>query len=111
MIDVAIAIDGEAKNVSLTARAAGDYNADGDFVDGASTTTTIRAAIFPATGDKLKDLPEGIRTEAGWLCWSRSPIAVDNEISSKSIAYRVLFVWDRDDEGGFYRAALGRVTP
>jgi hypothetical protein len=111
MMDVAIAIDGEARNVTLTTRAAGTYNADGDFVAGAATNTTIRAAIFPAMGDKLRDLPEGIRTEAGWLCWSRTPINVDDTIADGSVSYRVLFDWNRAFEGGFYRAALGRVTP
>lgn len=110
MIDVAIAIDGEARSVSLTTRAVGSYNDDGDFVPGTATTTTIRAAIFPASGNQLKDMPEGIRTEAGWLCWSRSTIAVDDHIADGSIAYRVLFAWPRP-EGGFHRAALGRMTP
>lgn len=110
MIDVAIAIDGEARNVSLITRAAGDYDADGNFDKGLATTTTIRAAIFPASGNQLRDMPEGIRTEAGWVAWSRSSIAVDDQIVNGSITYRVLFVWPRP-EGGFTRAALGRVTP
>lgn len=108
MIDVAIAIDGEAVNVSLTTRAAGSYNADGNFVPGAPTTTTIRAAIQPVKGNQLMDMPEGIRTEAGWIAWSRSVLKLDDEISSAGIIYRVLFVWPRM-EGVFYRAALGRM--
>lgn len=110
MIDVAIAIDGEARNVTLTTRAAGAHNADGDFVPGSATSTTIRAAIFPASGNQLRDMPDGIRTEAGWVCWSRSALAVDNQITADGIAYRILFAWPRP-EGGFHRAALGRVTP
>jgi hypothetical protein len=110
MIDVAIAIDGEARNVSLTTRAAGAY-VDGEWVAGSATTTTIRAAIFPASGDKLRDLPEGTRTEAGWLMWSRTPINTDDTIVDGSVSYRVLFDWNRSPEGGFYRAALGRTTP
>lgn len=110
MIDVAIAIDGEARNVTLTTHAAGAYNADGDFVPGAATSTTIRAAIFPASGNQLRDMPEGIRTEAGWVCWSRSAMAIDNQITADGIVYRVLHAWPRP-EGGFTRAALGRVTP
>ncbi|KQV83240.1 hypothetical protein [Rhizobium sp. Root1220] len=109
MIDVAIAIDGEAVNVLLTTKATGSYNADGDFVPGAPTTSTIRAAIQPVKGNQLLDMPEGIRTEAGWMIWTRSAVAVDNQITSGGILYRVLFVWPRM-EGGFYRAALGRET-
>ncbi|TLX12145.1 hypothetical protein [Rhizobium sp. MHM7A] len=109
MIDVAIAIDGEAVNVSLTRLAAGSYNADGNWVPGAPTTSTIRAAIQPVRGNQLMDMPEGIRTEAGWMAWSRSEIIVDDEIASAGITYRVLFTWPRM-EGGFYRVALGRKT-
>ncbi len=109
MIDVAIAIDGEAVNVTLTTKGAGSYNDDGDFVPGAPTDTTIRAAIQPVKGNQLMDMPEGIRTEAGWMLWSRSALAVDDQITSGGIAYRVLFAWPRM-EGGFYRAALGRLT-
>lgn len=110
MIDVAIAIDGEARNVSRVSRASGSYNADGEFVDGAATTTSIRAAIFPASGNALKDMPEGIRTEAGWLAWSRSSLAVDDQIVDGGVTYRVMHAWPRP-EGGFYRVALGRLTP
>lgn len=110
MIDVAIAIDGEARTVSRVSRASGSYNADGEFVPGAATASTIRAAIFPASGNQLRDMPEGIRTEAGWVCWSRSTLAVDDQITAEGITYRILFAWPRP-EGGFYRVALGRVTP
>lgn len=109
MIDVAIAIDGEAVNVTLTTKAAGYYDADGNWVPGAPTSSTIRAAIQPTRGKQLMDMPEGIRTEAGWMLWTRSAIAVDDEITSGGIGYRVLFTWPRL-EGGFYRAALGRLT-
>ncbi|MGV4796130.1 hypothetical protein [Rhizobium sp. F40D2] len=109
MIDVAIAIDGEAVNVTLTTTAAGSYNDDGDFIQGAPTSATIRAAIQPVKGNQLMDMPEGIRTEAGWMLWSRSAVAVDDQIISGGIVYRILFAWPRL-EGGFYRAALGRLT-
>jgi hypothetical protein len=108
---VSLAIDGEARNVTLMTKAEGSYNADGDFVPGTATSTTIRAAIFPATGNRLMDVPEGIRTEAGWLIWSRTAIKVNDEITSGAVTYRVLFAWDRSEEGGFHRAALGRKTP
>lgn len=118
MIDVAIAIDGEARNVSLTTIGDGHYNDDGDWVAGVPEPRTIRAAIFPnsraeggnsTSGDALKDGPEGIRTEAGWLIWSRHEIKVNDVIADGSVIYRVLFAWPRP-EGGFHRAALGRMT-
>ena len=110
MIDVAIAIDGESVPVTITTRAAGAYNDTGDWIDGAPTTASIMAAIQPVSGNQLKDMPEGIRTEAGWVAWSRSAIALDGVISHAGVTYRVLFVWPRA-EGGFYRAALGRDIP
>lgn len=109
MIDVAIAIDGEAVNVSLTTRAAGGYDENGNGVPGAETTSTIRAAIQPAKGNQLMDLPEGIRTEAGWLLWSRAELKVDDQITAGTVQYRIMYLWPRA-EGGFHRAALGRLT-
>lgn len=107
MIDVAAAIDAEAVPVTLTTTAAGSYDAGGNYVPGATATATIRAAMQPVTGQALKDMPEGIRTEAEWLVWSRSPLAADNAITAAGIDYRVLFVWPRLRDG-FYRAAVGR---
>ena len=110
MIDVAIAIDGEAVPVTITTLAAGSYNDTGDWVEGSATSTSIMATIQPVSGNQLKDMPEGIRTEAGWVAWSRSVIALDDVITSSGVTYRVLYVWPRA-EGGFYRAALGRDMP
>lgn len=107
MIDVAIAIDGEAVNVVLTREGAGSYNADGEWVSGAPVTIDpFRAAVQPASGRQLMDLPEGIRAEARWLAWSRSEIRLDDTIAHGGSNYRVMFVWPRM-EGGFWRAALG----
>lgn len=109
MIDVAIAIDGEAVNVTRTRMVGGVHNADGDWIAGTPATTTIRAAIQPVKGNQLLDMPEGIRTEAGWMCWSRSEILVDDTITAAGTSYRTVFTWPRA-EGGFYRAALGRLA-
>lgn len=106
MIDVAIAIDSEAVNVSLTRRAAGDYDDDGNWIDGVPSTSTIRAAIQPASGRQLEDLPDGIRNDARWLVWSRAEIRLDDEITHGGSRYRVMHVWPRVD-GGFWRAAAG----
>ncbi len=110
MIDVAIAIDAEAVSMNRTRRTDGGYNDDGEAIPGTSATETIRATIQPVKGNQLMDMPEGIRTEAGWMCWSRSSLMVDDVITHKTVTYRVLFDWPRD-EGVFYRAALGRTKP
>jgi hypothetical protein len=106
MIDVAAAIDGEAVNVSLKREAEGQYDANGDWIAGTATTSSIRAAIQPASGRKLDDLPDGIRNEARWLVWSRSELRVNDEITHGGARYRVMHVWPRTD-GGFWRAAAG----
>lgn len=104
-----LAIDRRAIAVTRNRRAPGAYDADGRFIEASMTAISIRAVIQPTSGDQLKDMPEGVRTEANWLLWSRADILVDDEITHAGIRYRVLHVWPRA-EGGFYRAALGRET-
>ena len=104
MIDVAVAIDGEAVNVVLK-RCEGTW-INHKWVTGAETSTTIRAAVQPASGRQLIDLPEGIREEARWLAWARSEILVDDTIIHGGQSFRVMFVWPRM-EGNFWRAAMG----
>lgn len=106
LLNVGIAIDAFAVSVTRTRRAAGSYNADGVWVEGAPTATALNAAIQPVSGRELKDMPEGIRTEAKYIAWSRSDLVIDDTIAHKGSNYRVMFVWPRD-EGVFYRAILG----
>ena len=110
MIDVAEAIDAEAESVTLRAVAAagGGYNSGGKWVANVAGTSTIRAAMQPARGNALMDLPEGIRTEAEWFAWSRAVIVVDDEITYRGVSYRVIFAWPRAVDG-FVRVALGRL--
>jgi hypothetical protein len=106
MIDVAVAIDAFATSIVLKSNADGSYDDNGNWVAGDMTPTTISATIQPAKGRQLEDLPEGIRSEAGWLVWSRHMLETDQVIEHQSRNYRVLHVWPRD-LGGFTRAALG----
>lgn len=106
MIDLGFVIDGEAVSVTLIRNAAGHYDQDGNWNPGAATSSTIRAAIQPASGRQLEDLPDGLRAEARWLVWSRSEIRLDDEITHAGSRYRIMHVWPRAD-GGFWRAAAG----
>lgn len=110
MSDAGLAIDYMAWSVSRIRAAAGEYNTDGDWVPGADTTTAIMAVVQPVKGNQLMDMPEGIRTEAGWIAWSRSDVVVDDRIVNGGVTYRVLFTWPRTNDGDFYRAALGKVA-
>lgn len=68
---------------------------------------SIKGAVQPARGAQLLDLPEGMRTEASWLLWTRSAVAENDEVETADGArYRVMWLWPRA-EGGFYRAAMG----
>jgi len=109
MRQAANAIDRRAIPMTRTRKGADSYDTGGNLTPGATTTVSIKAVIQPAMGNKLMDVPEGVRTEAGWFVWSRSEIAEKDLITSKGVTYRVLVAWPRD-EGGFYRAALGKVA-
>lgn len=111
----ALAIDMTAVTVTLRrAGSDGYWNDDGEWIPGGEVTSTIRATMQPASfggagssmGLQLKDLPDGVRIEAGWLAWSRTEIRVNDEIDHAGMSFRVAHVWPRR-EGGFYRAALG----
>ncbi|TAY66548.1 hypothetical protein ELG88_09780 [Rhizobium leguminosarum] len=105
-----LAIDRRAISMTLTRRAPDSYDPDtGKAITGVPAVIPIKAVIQPATGNQLRDLPEGVRTEAQWLLWSRSQVQLDDTVTHKGINYRVVYVWPRD-EGAFYRAALGRTT-
>jgi hypothetical protein len=105
---VAIAIDRLAVSVSLSRESGGVYDDNGKWTPNPAIQTTILAVIQPASGSELMDVPEGIRSEARWLLWSRSEIKVDDKVTARGISYRAMYLWPRD-EGGFYRAAIGRV--
>ena len=105
-----LGIDRRAWLVTRERVVAGGYNADGDYAPGATSSDEIRAVVQPISGNELKDMPEGIRTEARNVAWSRSEIKVDDEITDAGVTYRVLFVWPRDRDGEFYRAAMGKTT-
>lgn len=106
MVAVAQAIDRLAVSVMLTREAPGYYNQNGDWVPGSSTTSTIKAAVQPASGRQLEDLPDGMRASARWLLWSRAEIRLDDKIDHAGSTYRAMHLWPRA-EGGFYRAAIG----
>lgn len=108
MIDVAIAIDNFAVNVSLKSKATGSYDDGGNYVEGSETTEQISATIQPIKGIELKDLPEGIREEAKWIAWSRHDLENDDVIVHENVEYRVMYIWPRS-LGNYTRAAIGMV--
>lgn len=109
MIDVAIAIDLESTPVTRLRDAPGVYTDGGRYIDGIPGSMSIHAAIQPANGRQLMDLPEGIRTEAKFLAWSRSDLQVNDRLTVGKSLYKIIFTWPRPMDG-FNRAALGLMT-
>jgi len=50
--------------VTLRRTAAGSRGADGRFVPGAATDTTLQASVQPMSGRDIERLPEGLRSRA-----------------------------------------------
>lgn len=109
-MNAAAAIDRRAIAMVRRRRGPGDYDDGGTYIEGLPVSAPIKAVIQPASGDQLKDVPEGLRTEANWIVWTRTDLELDDVIDASNVSYRVVYVWPRA-EAGFYRAALGRISP
>jgi hypothetical protein len=53
----------------VTREGEGDYVL-GRWESGAQTTFSIQASVQPMSGNELKDLPEGVRTEETRILWT-----------------------------------------
>lgn len=106
-----LAIDRRAKPVSLTRTLPGAYNADGDYIPGAPASSNILAVVQPVSGSMLRDIPEGLRSEARVALWSRSQLLLDDQVVLPDGKYRIVFVWNRSVDGAFYRALCGLLQP
>lgn len=108
ILDLGPIIDAEAVPVQFSRKSGGSYNGDGEWTGEAVTTTPGLATVQPAMGRKLLDLPEGERNEARYFLWTREALSLDDIVVYGADQLRVIFVWPRP-EGGFTRAALGRL--
>lgn len=111
MIDLGVlAVEAEA-NAVITARTkTGSYDTAGKWIEGQPVETSgIKAVVQPASGRKLNDLPEGVRTSAQHFLWTIFPLAEGNIVLYAGEEYRVVFVWDRSVEAGYTRAAIGKL--
>ena len=105
MPDVAHAIDTYAETVTHQARETGAYATTGRATEGLAEPASLQAAVFPADGDTLKDLPEGERSEVSLTMFSRSAVSKDDRITRFGTHYRVLKVADWR-QGAFFQAWL-----
>lgn len=110
----AIAIDMNARPATRRRPGAGAY-VNGLWVPGTATNATIQAVVLAMSPSDILNLPEGIRTQAAWVAWSRSELSAgDGDQTADEILYagrtmRVIHVWDRI-EGDYYKAALRTVA-
>ena len=109
MTDVAEAIDAEAVPVVFRPPAGATYDRKGNAVPGAAPAAiTAAAAVQPASGRMLQDLPEGLRAEVSMVGWSRTMVAVKWEVVYGGETYRVVHTWPRPADG-FTKFAMKRV--
>lgn len=109
-MDVAEAIDAESVPALLRPKADAGYNPrTGKAQTGVQPADIpIMAAIQPASGRALQDLPEGLRAEVSYIVWSRTTVALKDELIYLGAAYRIVHVWPRPQDG-FNRFAIKRV--
>lgn len=103
-MDVAIAIDGEAINVTRRVVTNGYTNG---YATESVADTTISATVQPASGRQLMDVPEGVRAEASYLIWTRVAIALGDRFVFEGLEFKCVYVWPRPSDG-FTRGALGQ---
>lgn len=108
MSDVAEAIDAEAVPVTFQAPAGATYDTKGNAVRAAAPAPVSgMAAVQPASGRMLQDLPEGLRAEVSMVGWSRTMVAVKWEVVYGGETFRVVHTWPRPADG-FTKFAMAR---
>lgn len=108
MSDAAEAIDAEAVPVTFQAPATATYDTKGNAVRAAAPDPVSgMAAVQPASGRLLQDLPEGLRKEVSMVGWSRTMVAVKWEVVYGGETYRVVHTWPRPADG-FTKFAMAR---
>jgi len=106
-----LAVDAWARQATRVRAAGGSY-VDGKWVAAGPTSETIRAAIQAPSAADLTQLPEGERTEAHVIIWSRSDLRTADEDAGTEAdiitgedgrSYKIVRLANRS-EGAFYRA-------
>ena len=112
MTDVAFAIDYFAESMTLNRQSgAGSYSENGFWEDSSEVTITIEAVIQPIKTNDLLRLPEGERTDASHVVWSRHELRTSDEtngigadvIEWQGRSFKVISLFERP-EGGYYKA-------
>jgi hypothetical protein len=114
LVDLGPYLADESVALKYTRSAVGSYDPlTGRWAPGTKTTSSFQGVIQPAVGvgsrtqPHLSDLPEGIRREMRHLVWTETRLDLDDIIEWAGRFYRVLFVWDREHDGGYTRVGIG----
>ena len=109
--DISIAVVLEQTSVVYRQKNPGSYTIGGKWVPGSTIDTIFQAAVQPTSSRELQDLPEGWRDEARYTIWAAHfKLSIDDYVIYDGDVFRIMRVWDREREGGFYRAILGQVV-
>jgi hypothetical protein len=110
------AIQRRATDHTVYRFSAQQYTAKGRAVDDPGTPLTIKMWEQPMSGDDLRRLPEGLRTEEVLKFYSLAEL-LDAEVSSNQppdeieingTRWEVLKVWDWERDGGYWKVFATR---
>ena len=112
LIDVTDAFDGWEESIQLTRKASGTRDANGEWVNGATTVTNPLAVVQSLNADERLVLPEAVRTKETIKIHSRTPFQTANEDSQiiadevlyQGVTYIIIQVFNRLNVGGYYKA-------
>lgn len=113
---VTIGIDMLSQPMVLERSTGGTYSSGGTWSGTWSAPENIAGVIEPVTGRDLKDMPEGIRSEAVALLFVKvsavNGIAVNDRVTADAVSYRVIHIDEWTRYGGFHECVLGKIkTP
>ncbi|MEA3330609.1 MAG: hypothetical protein U9Q29_02825 [Campylobacterota bacterium] len=117
MFDVTDAFDGFEETVVLKRQSPGDYDENGNWMDGAITRTNILGVVQSLNSDELLILPQGDKTKETVKIHTKTVLKSANEftktkadnIEYQGSVWNVSAVNNRNTIGNYYKAILVRL--
>lgn len=112
MIDVSEALEEFYESVTLKRKTAGSRDANGDWVNGTLSTTTIQAVAQSLTANERIALPEAVRSKETVKFHTTTELKTVDEVAltdADIITYQgtdwlIYQVFNRMTNGGYYKA-------
>ncbi len=116
LIDVSEAFQDLLESVQLTRKAVGSRDANGVWVDGATTITNPLVVAQSLTADERLVLPEAVRTKETVKFHSRTLFQTADEVSQvvadeilyQGVTYQVIQVFNRQNVGAYFKAIAAK---